>query len=118
MDQVLILDHINEIGWVDDTAPQEEFLCSDIDILVERMLKAREEHTEIPIIVHCSAGIGRTGTVIAIFNIVESLIYARKYQNELVQLNHENRYLAEKYPEILENPMRVSIFSTVRKLRE
>ena len=70
------MSHLNEIGWVDDTADTEETLCKDIDYLIERMIMTRAEHTESPIIVHCSAGIGRTGTLVAIFNIVESLIYS------------------------------------------
>ena len=73
--EIHTLSHLNEIGWVDDTADTEETLCKDIDYLIETMIKTRAEHTESPIIVHCSAGIGRTGTLVAIFNIVESLIY-------------------------------------------
>ena len=49
--------------------------------------------------VHCSAGIGRTGTVISIFNIVTTL---------------EKQILDSEQGE----NSRVSVFGTVRRLRE
>ena len=108
----LTLQHLNEIGWVDDTA--EESLCKDIDYMIEKMLQTRAEHTDSPIIVHCSAGIGRTGTLVAIFNIVESLIYSKQHTVD----PRDSPHTVEKYPSILEHPLRVSIFGCVRKLRE
>jgi len=47
-------------------------------------------------LVHCSAGIGRTGTLIAIYNAVESIMYSRKTGTEAS----------------------ISIFGIVRRLRE
>jgi len=49
------------------------------------------------VLVHCSAGIGRTGTYIAIMLMIESINY---------QLN------------VLKTSPKISIFSTVRRLRE
>jgi protein tyrosine phosphatase len=54
------------------------------------------------IIFHCSAGIGRTGTIIAIYNIVESL-------RILLENESEKQALSEP---------RISIFGVVRRLRE
>jgi protein tyrosine phosphatase len=64
---------------VDDTASAEEFLYSDIDTMLSYMAK----HRQSPIVVHCSAGIGRTGTLIAIHNIVESLLYTKENLEEI-----------------------------------
>ena len=116
--ETMVVEHLNEIGWVDDTADPEEFLCKDIDYLIQKMLEVRAKHTETPVIVHCSAGIGRTGTLIAIFNIVESLIYTKSNLDEIQSNMRENSHTQEKYPQILDHPMRISIFGCVRKLRE
>jgi len=53
---------------------------------------------------HCSAGIGRTGTIIAIFNIIESL-------RILLENEKQNSDGDSSLP-------RISIFSVVRRLRE
>lgn len=54
------------------------------------------------IVFHCSAGIGRTGTIIAIYNIIESLRILIGKANETPPTSEP----------------RISIFGVVRRLRE
>jgi protein tyrosine phosphatase len=63
---------------------------------VQRGLEIRQDPTSL-ICVHCSAGIGRTGTYIAILTLIESINYQAQVMNVA--------------PEI-------SIFGTIRRLRE
>jgi len=73
-----------------------------------------------PIIIHCSAGIGRTGTIIALFNILETLMYACHPLNfgELTESQSNHKYTKENYPQVVNQILRVSVFGCVRKLRE
>ena len=66
------------------------------------LVKSRA-NSKKPIIVHCSAGCGRTGTFIAICNIVAAV----------EELNKQGKKKCE-----YDLVPRISVFGTVRKLRE
>ena len=107
---------LNYLSWPDHGAPEpsdyliiqkliqyiEEYKCQNQqnEESLQRKFQQQEIHSKI--VLHCSAGIGRTGTILAIYNIIESL-------NILLQLKGEMS--AENIP-------RVSIFGVVRRLRE
>ena len=76
--------------------PSDQKLARKIvDTMINYMREERNENKS-PIVVHCSAGVGRTGTVIAIYEIVLCLEYLKKFNKPLV----------------------MNVFNVVRKLRE
>ena len=56
------LTHLQYTGWPDWGLPEES---EGVMFLVDEMLAVRKT-SDKPVIVHCSAGVGRTGTVLAI----------------------------------------------------
>ena len=83
--------------WQDHGMPNDPNLSYDIFyLMINYIKKEREENNKAPIVVHCSAGVGRTGTVIAIYIILFCLEYLKK----------------------LGKPLIMNVFNVVRKLRE
>lgn len=99
----LIVDHILEPCWPDDTAATEESFYEDVDAMVDfieshRPLPSGNQHEAQPppIVVHCSAGIGRTGSLIGLYNIIESIKYTLVPENyqEIKESLETNKYIA------------------------
>ena len=84
---------IHVTSWPDHEYPDNSKV---IDKLIETCDDTRKTHNGSPIVVHCSAGIGRTGTFIAIYNLIKCL----RIEKEMGVLPLFN------------------VFNVVRKLRE
>ena len=63
-------------------ADEEHF--EDVDNMIKRVKKHRQSTDKpSPVVVHCSAGIGRTGTFIALYAILESIEKMEQFSNDL-----------------------------------
>lgn len=83
--------------------------------------KEEQDKAIPPIVVHCSAGSGRTGTLIALYNMIEAIKFSLN-PTIFEKLRNQEYYkiVPNMLKETVENksPLRVSIFGCVRKLRE
>ena len=116
---------LHYLSWPDHGAPQNtdfQIIRKLIDYTQEHHVFEPDEYSSLnrntkkyesssKIIFHCSAGIGRTGTMIAIYNIIEAL---RIQQERHEQLQNEPK---KKDGDSLIGP-RISVFGVVRRLRE
>ena len=89
------LKQIQVISWPVHGLPGEEYL---VNMLFEKMIKhfTDQINENVPVVVHCCDGVGRTGTLIAIFLINMCLEELKKMEKE---------------------PM-MCVFNIIRKLRE
>ena len=85
--------HLNYIGWQDYAIPN---IKDAYDILVQMFDFINKEKSNTTVI-HCSAGVGRTGSFLTMINL---------YNNLLLQKNQRNKYFG------------LSIFGLVRQLKE
>ena len=74
------VNQLQTVKWADLTAPE------DTKILMDLVHKTRDltDNTKHPIVVHCSAGVGRTGTFIAVYKLIEEYLddkYINKSSN-------------------------------------
>ena len=101
--ELLKINELNEINqiqilnWDEHEIPNDEILVKNIiNTLINKINDNRIQNPEIPILIHCSAGVGRTGTFIAICQIIKCL---------------------EKIKLLKKEPI-LNVFNVVRKLRE
>ena len=88
---------IHIMCWPDHGMPKNQNLTIEIvDTMINYIKIERCSENKAPIVVHCSAGVGRTGTVIATSVIILCLEYLKK----------------------LNKPLIMNVFNVVRKLRE
>ena len=67
---VLQVTHYQYTSWPDDEVPQ--FATSFLNF-VRRVQKAHDKSKGGPLLVHCSAGVGRTGTFIALDTLLDRM---------------------------------------------
>ena len=61
--------HMQTKKWADLTAPEDTRIMLDMVQAIRAISKAQDSPE--PILVHCSAGVGRTGTFIGVYKLVE-----------------------------------------------
>ena len=61
--------HLQTKKWADLTAPEDTKIMLDM-VQAIRAISNTKDSPE-PILVHCSAGVGRTGTFIGVYKLVE-----------------------------------------------
>ena len=87
---------LQTIKWADLTAPD------DTKILRDLVHQAMELNTSerVPIVVHCSAGVGRTGTFIAVFKLVKdymnSKIEALDFKKTVLEMRNCRMKMVQK----------------------
>ena len=74
---ILTLRHYHVNFWEEHSVPLQQIGFQVIEDLIVQMAEEYEK-TKNPILVHCSDGIGRTGTFLALFNIVRCLQEQKK----------------------------------------
>lgn len=99
------VDHLQTTAWMDFTAPSRPKLLLDL------VYKAQElaDQSPGPILVHCSAGVGRTGTFIALYKLMDdyhnqniqvldvasTVLQMRKQRMRMVQKKEQYVYIAK-----------------------
>ena len=94
--EVKTVTHIQVVDWPDHSIPDN---MDSIETVIAYINNYRDNYSS-PIAVHCSAGVGRTGTLIAIYNLCKCID---------LQIRYKHMHGMELF---------FSVFNIVRKLRE
>jgi receptor-type tyrosine-protein phosphatase gamma len=111
--------HYHETCWEDDKGMDQ---YTDIDKMTAKITKFRTNYPDSPVVVHCSAGLGRTGTLICIYSILEAvdkLDFDQKLRSERPDMEVPSFDKIENdYDNMNLLTPRISVFGAVRKMRE
>ena len=104
-----VFDQLHYIGWPDFGAPTT---TDSIIVLAKavRKIVAQRKQNNSKVLVHCSAGAGRTGTFIALYQFMEIL-------DEMVPEYKRLQRISPRRPEDIEE-MAIDIFNHVFILRK
>ena len=91
------INQLHFTGWPDHGVPDIDTIYDTFDYMLKQAEKVILSDKPFPITVHCSAGVGRTGTFIAIFN---------------------NFYLINRLIENNNSEVKFNVWNIVRKLKE
>mgnify|MGYP002051049722 CR=1 FL=1 len=61
--------HLQTKKWADLTAPEDTRIM--LDMVQAIRASSHAKNSPKPILVHCSAGVGRTGTFIGVYKLIE-----------------------------------------------
>ena len=91
------INQIQVLNWDEHGIPNDEILVKNIiNTLINKINENRIKYKDIPILIHCIGGIGKTGTFIAIYQIIKCLQLIKEMKKDYI----------------------LNIFNVVRKLRE
>jgi protein-tyrosine phosphatase len=94
--------HFLFAGWPDFLVPEDEDRAALIELV--RLTAEKNENNEVPRIVHCSAGVGRSGTFIALDWLLGELDEGTFDQGDVV-VNEERDPIAEVVDELRQQRM-------------
>lgn len=100
--------HLQYVGWPDHGAPKTTRSIIALAKLIRKIVAS--ETCSVKILVHCSAGVGRTGTFIALYQLMEML-------DEKVAKYKLGSLIASDNSNNLED-LTIDIFNTVFNLRK
>lgn len=104
VDNSFQLEQVQILNWPDHSAPTQIEKFDSIQYLIDVIGYYINLPERLPILIHCSAGVGRTGTFIALFNIIRCL-------QKLIEFRIQGEVKETIVPFF-------NVFNVVRKLRE
>ena len=91
------INQIQILNWDEHEIPNDEILVKNIiNTLINKINENRIKYKNIPILIHCVGGVGKTGTFISIYQIIKCLELIKEIKKDYI----------------------LNIFNVVRKLRE